>query len=44
MLGRASDPEERIEGTVRMSMAHAVLGASILRVHDVAEHVAAMKA
>jgi dihydropteroate synthase len=40
-LARDSTPPERLEGTLRMSLRHWRAGASIFRVHDVHEHVAA---
>src|SRR5262249_29727855 len=39
-LGRDSTPEERLEGTLALSAPHLGAGASILRSHDVPEHVA----
>lgn len=42
-LGRDSDPSERLPGTLALSLAHAAFGASILRVHDIAEHAAALR-
>lgn len=43
-LERDSEPGERLEGTLALSVLHAWFGASIFRVHDVAEHVAALRA
>lgn len=37
-------PRERVSATVGLSVAHALLGASIFRVHDVGEHVGALRA
>ncbi len=42
-LGRDSEPSERLEATLHFSRRHAALGASILRVHDVAAHVLALR-
>lgn len=41
-LGRDSAPSERLEGTLKLSVEHWRAGASVFRVHDVAEHVAAL--
>lgn len=38
VLGRDSEPGERVDGTVGMSVAHLWCGARVFRVHDVAEH------
>jgi len=43
-LGRDSEPSERLAGTVAMSAFHVWCGARICRVHDVAEHVEALRA
>lgn len=43
-LGRESTPEERLGGTVGMSVVHYVRGARVFRVHDVREHVEALEA
>lgn len=43
-LGRDSAPEERLEGTLALSALHLKTGASILRVHDVREHVELLRA
>lgn len=43
VLGRESRPDERIAASVEMSVMHARDGASIFRVHDVREHVAALR-
>lgn len=43
-LGRDSTPEERLPGTLALSTLHLSLGASMLRVHDVAEHAQVIKA
>ncbi len=37
-LGRDSAPEERLEGTLRLSLEQRRAGASLFRVHDVREH------
>jgi dihydropteroate synthase len=37
-LGRDSDPAERLPGTLQLSAEHVRAGATLLRVHDVAEH------
>jgi dihydropteroate synthase len=37
-LGRDSTPDERLAGTLAFSLLHVMSGASLLRVHDVAEH------
>ncbi len=43
-LGRDSDPSERIDASVGMSVAHLHAGARIFRVHDVKEHRSALDA
>lgn len=43
-LGRDSQPGERLAGTLALSIAHLREGASIFRVHDVAEHARAFAA
>lgn len=43
-LGRDSDPNERIDASVGMSVAHLYAGARIFRVHDVREHRSALDA
>lgn len=43
-LGRDSSPDERLMGTVAMSVLHIQFGARLLRVHDVPEHVEAVEA
>ncbi len=43
-LGRDSTPEERLPGTLALSARHLARGARVFRVHDVAEHVAALGA
>lgn len=43
-LGRDSSPEERLPGTLALSVAHRAVGAAVFRVHDVAEHRAALAA
>lgn len=42
-LGRDSSPQERLAGTLVCSLKHAQFGASLFRVHDVAEHAAAFR-
>ncbi len=42
-LGRDSDPGERLAGTIAFGVAHWAAGASVFRVHDVAEHVQALR-
>lgn len=42
-LGRESTPDERLEATLTFSLKHVRLGARLLRVHDVAEHVELLK-
>ena len=42
-LGRDSTPRERLSGTLGLSVAHAALGATLLRVHDVGEHARALR-
>jgi dihydropteroate synthase len=42
-LQRDSTPEERLPGTLALSRQHLARGASILRVHDVPEHVALLR-
>ncbi|MFN0133309.1 MAG: dihydropteroate synthase [Phycisphaerales bacterium] len=43
-LRRDSTPDERLAGSLALSIAHLVAGARIFRVHDVAEQVAAIRA
>ncbi len=43
-LGRDSDPSERIDASVGLSVAHLHAGARIFRVHDVKEHRSALDA
>lgn len=43
-LGRDTDPNERIDASVGMSVAHLHAGARIFRVHDVREHRSALDA
>lgn len=43
-LGRDSTPEERLEGTLALSVAHLHSGTRLFRVHDVREHAAALRA
>lgn len=43
-LGRDSSPDERLYGTLALSVAHLLAGATIFRVHDVAPHAAALAA
>lgn len=43
-LGRDSHPDERLEGTLALSVLHAHAGASLFRVHDVAAHRAVLDA
>jgi dihydropteroate synthase len=42
-LGRDSTPDERLPGTLALSLEHLAAGASIFRVHDVAEHAEALR-
>lgn len=42
-LGRDSTPGERLAGTLALSIRHALAGASLFRVHDVAPHVQAFR-
>jgi dihydropteroate synthase len=43
-LGRDSTPDERLPGTLKLSAAHLLAGASVLRVHDVREHAEVLRA
>lgn len=43
-LERDSAPSERLAGSIAFSVAHFLSGASVFRVHDVAEHVQALRA
>ncbi|HYE62744.1 MAG TPA: dihydropteroate synthase [Phycisphaerales bacterium] len=43
-LNRDSQPSERLAGTLALSVLHQHHGASVFRVHDVPEHVAALNA
>jgi dihydropteroate synthase len=43
-LARDSTPDERLPATLALSLRHAQLGASILRVHDIAPHAHAVRA
>jgi dihydropteroate synthase len=43
-LGRESTPEERLAGTLALSIEHLRFGARLFRVHDVPEHVQALAA
>jgi len=43
-LGRDSSTQERLEGTLGLSVTHGLFGASMYRVHDVQEHVRALRA
>lgn len=43
-LGRDSDPSERLQGTLALSVLHLQFGASVFRVHDVAACVGALRA
>lgn len=43
-LNRDSDPIERLPGTLALSVAHWFAGATVFRIHDVAEHRAALNA
>ncbi len=43
-LGRDSQPDERLPGTLALSVQHLALGARVFRVHDVKEHSKALKA
>jgi dihydropteroate synthase len=43
-LQRDSTPQERLSGTLSFSVLHRLAGASIFRVHDVREHVEALRA
>lgn len=43
-LARDSTPDQRLPATLALSLRHAQLGASILRVHDVAPHAQAFRA
>lgn len=43
-LGSASETDQRLEGTLALSVLHAARGASIFRVHDVGAHVRALRA
>ena len=42
-LERASDPSERLGGSVAVTMLHALAGARLFRVHDVSEHAQALR-
>jgi dihydropteroate synthase len=43
-LGRDSQPEERLSGSLALSVLHYQSGARVFRVHDVPEHMAALSA
>jgi dihydropteroate synthase len=43
-LGRDSDPSERLEGTLALSVLHLAAGARVFRVHDTAAHRRALDA
>jgi len=43
-LGRDSAPSERLPATLGLSVVHRLAGAALFRVHDVAEHVQALRA
>lgn len=43
-LGRDSDPSERLEGTLALSVVHLAAGARVFRVHDAAAHRRALDA
>lgn len=43
-LGRDSAPAERLPGTLAFSLAHLLYGCRVFRVHDVREHVQALRA
>ncbi|MDX2133068.1 MAG: dihydropteroate synthase [Planctomycetota bacterium] len=43
-LGRDSTPDERLAGTLALSLAHLAAGAKVFRVHDVAPHAAIFRA
>lgn len=43
-LGRDSAPAERLPGTLGFSLAHLLYGCRVFRVHDVREHVQALRA
>jgi len=43
-LGRDSDPSERLEGSIGLSLVHLVFGARVFRVHDVGAQVRALRA
>lgn len=43
-LGRDSSPEERLAGTLALSVEHLRRGARVFRVHDVAAHAQALRA
>lgn len=43
-LQRDSSPEERLAGTIGMSVVHLIAGARLFRVHDVREHAQALAA
>jgi len=43
-LARDSAPAERLIGSIALSVAHALAGAALFRIHDVAEHAQAMMA
>jgi dihydropteroate synthase len=43
-LGRDSDSSERLPATLALSVLQAIRGAALFRVHDVAEHVQALRA
>jgi len=42
-LGRESSPDERLAGSIAVTLAHARLGVRLFRVHDVGEHAAALR-
>lgn len=43
-LGRDSDPDERLEGTIALSVLHLLQGARVFRVHDVEACIRALRA
>lgn len=43
-LGRDSTPDERLPGTLALSVAHLAAGAMLFRVHDVGPHAQALRA
>ena len=43
-LGQSSMPDERLPGTLALSIMHYLAGARLFRVHDVSEHIRSLRA